>query len=119
MIRLLAGDSLKTWILTERPSNPLLDCELDNQLNLFVAALGDTLGYSKNTGVELCSGEIEGILQFGLWTVQDNQVKDSLVTILNGDSSFHAIEFITSQTLTLTYQNGGSSQQLTYSLQAD
>jgi hypothetical protein len=115
LTRLLAADSAKTWILTHGGSDPLMDCELDNQLNLLRTALGDTLGYNKTTGTMLCAGENEGTLEFGLWALQDNAVKDSLVTIVNGDSSFHAIEFITSQTLTLTYQSSNGVQELTYS----
>ncbi len=115
LTRLLAGDSAKTWILTSRLDDPLQQCELDDQLHLLREALGDTLAYSKETGMELCNGESLGILEFGLWSLADNAVKDSLITIIDGDSTFHAIEFITSQTLTLNYQTANGSQQLTYS----
>ncbi len=115
LTQLLASDSAKTWILTSRVADPLMSCELDNELNLLRMPIGDTLGYSKTTGDMVCTGEMAGVLVFGLWTVQDNAIKDSLVTIINGDSSFHAIEFITSQTLTLTYQGTNGVQELTYS----
>jgi len=115
LTRLLAGDSAKSWVLSSRPDDPLQECELDDQLNLLREALGDTLGYSKETGVELCASETLGIVEFGLWSLADNAVKDSLITIIDGDSTFHAIEFITSQTLMLNYQTANGSQQLTYS----
>ncbi|MDN5203211.1 hypothetical protein QQ008_17610 [Fulvivirgaceae bacterium BMA10] len=103
--RLLAGDSVKTWIRTVRRESGTLinlqDCERNDSLKFILAKdniIKDSLLY--HTG---CQSEP---LILGNWSVvnaRDLPNTDSLLYIVNDDTTYRTIKNITSQILTISF----------------
>lgn len=111
--RLLTGDSIKTWILTERISGTdLQECEKDNALIFEL----DSLKVRLETGSILCPGEIDSLIYQGEWAIIDGPLMDSLVFIISTDTTKRSIDLISSQTLGLTFLDNGQiiTESFTY-----
>lgn len=107
---LIATDSFKSWVLTERVidnSSNLLSCETDDiLLMLNPAEVQDTTTFRYITGTIPCPDQPDGIIYEGYWEALDSLNASYLLWVIDGDTSFRNVEFITSQFLRFSYQDG-------------
>ena len=105
--QLLASDSAKVWNLSDRQPDALMECELDDQLIFWRnQTVEDSITLSFTHGTLLCPGQ-DSVRYQGDWDLLDALTADTLVVIIDGDTSKMAIDFITSQSLQLSYQLNG------------
>ena len=108
---LLATDSFKSWVLTERTignSTDLLPCETDDILVMLnPAELQDTTTLRFITGNNQCPDQPDSIIYEGYWEALDSLNSSYLLWIIDGDTCFRTVENITSQFLRFSYQKSG------------
>lgn len=119
--RLLASDSSKSWIRLSRVENgqpqSLADCEID-ELLIFSQpeSAEDSITVNYETGPVRCSGQADSIIFQGSWDIVAGDLPvtyDSIRFAIEGDTTLRNIDFITSQSLTLSFIEGQSSTQVT------
>ena len=108
---LLATDSAKAWILTNRAINNsqdvLQECDKDDLL-IFrntVFAL-DTLKVQLETGSLQCPGQADSIIYQGYWKALDSINVHYLQWVIKGDTSIRLVHFISSELLNISYREG-------------
>lgn len=112
LTRLIASDSAKSWVLTNRiidNSSDILDCEQDDILTFINPQFDQDTTILLQTGIVLCPGQIDSIIFVGKWRALDSVNQQLIMLTIDGDSSINSIDFITSELLTIRYQNEGKS----------
>ncbi len=108
---LLANDSSKTWVLTNRIiseiQSDLLECEKDDRL-IFrnIISAQDTLKVQFETGSMRCPGQADSIIYQGYWMVLDSTHAYYLHWVVEGDTSIRSLNFISSELLNMSYSEG-------------
>ena len=110
---LLATDSFKSWVLTERVignTHDLLPCETDDILVMLnPAEVQDTTTFRFITGTIQCPDQPDSIIYEGYWEALDSLNSPYLLWVIDGDTSFRDVEYITSQLLRFSYQKGSAN----------
>ena len=112
LTRLIASDSAKSWVLTNRiidDGSDILDCEKDDILTFINPQFDQDTTLLFQTGIVLCPGQIDSIIFAGKWQAIDSENQQLIMLTIDGDSSTNSIDFITSKFLTISYQNEGKS----------
>ena len=112
LTRLIASDSAKSWVLTNRiidNSSDILDCEQDDILTFINPQFDQDTTILLQTGIVLCPGQIDSIIFVGKWRALDSANQQLIMLTIDGDSSINSIDFLTSELLTIRYQNEGKS----------
>ena len=105
--QLLANDSAKVWTLTDRQPDALMPCESDDLLIFWRSEIiNDSITLKFTNGELLCQGQTDSLLYEGSWDLLEATSADTLLVIIDGDTNKRAIDFITSQSLQLSYQIG-------------
>lgn len=104
---LLATDSSKSWILTNRTINDqaaIQECEKDDRLTFSnPGSVQDSLNLQFVTGMVRCSQQIDSIIFQGFWTILDTPNAQVLIYMVNNDTLVRSVELITSKGLRLSY----------------
>lgn len=107
---LLASDSVKSWNLVGRYVNNkpvLVECELDDTLTYTRSTTTlDTARVKLSTGPNICTGQSQGIVFKGYWTALESTNAQTLQYVIEGDTSLRSVDFISSQQLQISYQDG-------------
>lgn len=108
---LLATDSAKAWVLTNRFINDsqdvLRECDKDDLL-IFRNTISpqDTLKVQLETGPMQCPGQADSIIYQGYWKALDSFNIHYLHWVIERDTSIRTVNFITSELLKISYSQG-------------
>ena len=108
--QLLASDSVKTWVLVDRfqdDESIIEECELDDELILLTAITAqDTAKLHFLTGPVRCPGQVDSLIFQGTWQAIDSTNNQIILWVVDDDTSYRNIDFITSQQFTISYLLG-------------
>jgi len=110
---LMATDSFKSWVLAERTignTSDLLPCETDDILVMLNPTdVQDTTTFRFITGTIQCPGQPDSIIYQGYWEALDSLNSPYLRWVIDEDTSFRSVKFLTSKLLKLSYQKGSDT----------
>ncbi len=107
LIRLLTGDSVKSWILTSR-NQELMNCEQDDRFIFQIPdTTNDSLSFNFESGPVLCPGQLDSIILKGTWNVSSRVGPDTLFLMLPDDTLFRIIQQISSEIMVIQYRDNG------------
>lgn len=120
VIRLLSGDTTKSWIRMSFKMNgedqALSDCELYT-ITTFYLGTSDSLRYRIVTNPAICQSQAD-TLETGFWRIlgrdNDNEIADKVEFIFDGDTTQQQINQVTSLFLTLNRSEDDNFYETVY-----